>query len=301
MNARTIKLLLEYLPRIPDVNPVSHYQDLVEKDFDREDVDRFIKSYADLSIGWKAAKQLALSDTPFPCFIEGSDDWIFRAYLYCLDPRKYNSEHISGALALASSRMKSSREVINSMLIQESYSYADIANDTCIHKNTVEAYEKLFYNVVDRHLDHMYIRNVVYPNGRFVEIYDHYLENEELGNILLRVGYNNGREDVLHFAGFKSGLLGAMTAMDMPQKLESIVMANGYILARNGWANQREHAVGVSSARNLIAAAKHGGESQQQSSNFTPYGDSLINELIRVKGEELSSRPTISDSLPSGG
>lgn len=297
MNARTIKLLLEYLPTIPDVNPVNHYQDSVEKDFDREDVAKFVRSYADLAIGWKAAKQLALSGMPFPCFIEGTDDWIFRAYLYCVNPVAYKSEHISGALALASSRMKSSREVINSMLIQDKYTYADIENDTSIHRDTVAAYEKLFYNVVDRHLDHMFLRNVVYPNGRFVEIYDRYLENEELGNILLRIGYNNGRSDVLHFAGFKSGLLGSMASLDMPQKLESIVMANGYILARNGWANQREHAVGLSSARNLIAAAKHGGESAQQSSSFTPYGEDLINELIRATGEDLTSRPVIADAL----
>jgi hypothetical protein len=299
VNARTIKLLLEYLPTIPDVNPVNHYQDSVEKDFDREDVGKFVRSYADLSIGWKAAKQLANSDVPFPAFIEGSDDWVFRAYLYCLNPVRYKSEHISGALALASSRMKNSREVINSMLIQDMYNYASIEADTSIHRDTIAAYEKLFYNVVDRHLDHMFIRNVVYPNGRFVEIYDRYLDNEELGNILLRIGYNNGRSDVLHFAGFKSGLLGSLTSMDMPQKLESIVMANGYILARNGWANQREHAVGLSSARNLIAAAKHGGESAQQSSSFTPYGDALMAEVIRVKGEQLSARPIIADALAS--
>lgn len=301
MNARTIKLLLDYLPAVPDTSPVSHFQNVIEQDFDRPEVDKFVRSYADLAIGWKSAKQLALTDHPFPCFIEGHDDWIFKAYLFCINPIKYRNEHVSNALGLASSRMRSSREVINSMLVQENYSYQDIGKDTCIPADTIAAYEKLFFNVVDRHLDHMFIRNVVYPNGRFVEMYDDYLKNEELGNILLRVGYNNGKSDVLHFAGFKSGLLGTMAALDMPQKLESIIMANGYILARNGWANQREHAVGLSSARNLIAAAKHGGEQTQNTSSFTPYGPDLIAELIDIKGKELSSRPIITDALKVSG
>ena len=301
MNARTIKLLLEYLPPIPDTSPVNHYQDAIEKDFDRVDVDKFVQSYVDLAIGWRAAKQLAILDHPFPAFIEGADDWIYRGYLYCVNPQRSKCTHISEALALASSRMKSTREVLNSMLVQDRYSYQDIERDTAIHKDTIAAYEKLFFNVVDRHLDHMFIRNVVYPNGRFVEMYDNYLENEELGKILLRVGYNNGRSDVLHFAGFKSGLLGSLANSDMPQKLESIIMTNGYILARNGWANQREHAVGLSSARNLIAAAKQGGETSQQTSSFTPYGEALITELIKVKGDELSARPVISDSLTTVG
>lgn len=301
MNARTIRLLLDYLPDIPDTFPVNHYQDSIETDFDRADVDKFVRSYADLAIGWKSAKQLASIDYPFPCFIEGNDDWLFKAYLYCLNPSKYKSESVANALALASSRMKSTREVINSMLVQDKYSYSDIEYDTSIPKDTIAAYEKLFFNVVDRHLDHMFLRNVVYPEGRFVEMYDDYLENEELGKVLLRVGYNNGRSDVLHFAGFKSGLLGSLQNADMPQKLESIIMANGYILARNGWANQREHATGLTSARNLIAAAKHGGEQAQQTSSFTPYGESLVAELIRVKGEELGARPIISEALPGGG
>jgi hypothetical protein len=297
MNARTINLLLQYLPPDLDARPVNHYRSAVESEFDDPEIARFIRAYSDLSIGWKCARQLAEADMSFPSFIEGNDLWLFRAYLFCLNPDKYRDKHISHARAIASTRMRDTRDAINGLLMCEDATYAVIERDTSVPKETIAAYEKLFYNVMDRHLDHLFIRNIAYPSGRLVETYEDYLENEELGKILLRIGFNNGRDDVLHFAGFRSGLLGSLAQQNMPEKLESVIMANGYLLARNGWANQREHAAGLSSARNLIAAAKHGGQLEQQGSAFTEFGATLIEEILTQKKEERASRPILADII----
>jgi hypothetical protein len=127
----------------------------------------------------------------------------------------------------------------------------------------------------------MFIKNVVYPDGRMVEMFDDYLKNEDLGRILLRTGYNNGAEHVLHFAGFKSGLLNTLASGNtMPAQLEALFMANGYLLARNGWLNQRADAVGLYNARSIMQAAKQGGVEETKPSPFTGVADIISNELV---------------------
>lgn len=295
MTAKTIHMLLEYLPKQHNIADIQHYQLDMPDDFQDPDLAKFSITYSDLSIGWKIARRLAQLELPFPTFIAGQDLWLRNAYLYCLNKNLYKCETTQHARVLAANPRFSN--TINGLLLCDSLTYKDIGGELSVPANVIAAYEKLFFNVIDRHMDHLFIKNVVYPNGRLVEMYENYLENEDLGNILRRVGFNSGKEDVLHFAGFRSGLIGNLATQNMPTKLEGIVMANGYLLAKNGWANQREHAAGLSSARNLIAAAKHGGQEQHTDNAFTKYGPALINEILTAKNQEASVRPLIADSL----
>lgn len=295
MTAKTIHMLLDYLPPASQLPGINHYQTGIHDEPYDSEIEKFAVVYSDLAVGWKIAQRIAELDIPFPAFVEGSDLYLRNAYLYCLNPDKYKCKYVSHARYLAANHKLS--DPINGLLLCGDMSYANIAIELNLDPNVVAAYEKLFFNVVDRHMDHMFIRNVVYPHGRLVEMYENYLENEELGNILKRVGFNNGKDDVLHFAGFRSGLLNSLASQNMPVKLESIIMANGYLLAKNGWANQREHAAGLISARNLIAAAKHGGQDLQQDSAFSDYGDILVEEIIEVKSTEAESRPVLADRL----
>jgi hypothetical protein len=57
-------------------------------------------------------------------------------------------------------------------------------------------------------------------------------------------------------------------------------MANGYLLARNGWLNQRANAVGLHNARNILQAAKQGGVEEQKPSPFTGVADILSSEML---------------------
>jgi hypothetical protein len=296
MTARTVKMLLDYIPASKGLHTVSNYQTGLQTDVHDSEIEKFAVAYTDLGIGWKVAKRLAELELPFPCFIEGDDLWLRSAYLYCLNLDLYGCPFIREARYFASDSKYA--DPLNGLLLSENLTYESIAADFNVPAKTIAAYEKLFFNVMDRHLDHLYIRGVVYPQGRLVEMYENYLENEEFGNILKRVGFNNGREDVLHFAGFRSGLLNSLSGQNMPVKLEGIIMANGYLLAKNGWANQREHATGLTSARNLIAAAKHGGQEQQQESAFVTFGHVLDAELVNMKSVEATSRPILADKLP---
>lgn len=293
MNFTTIKMLLRYLPESPELEQSNFFggrnPSVAAGPVDRE-VLHFTLAYKDLSLGWKAARMLAKHSLPFPCFIQGEDNWLFKAYLYCLDKDKYHNEHVAHARAIASGYMRGTHQALNAMFVSDDIDYKEIAEAFSLDIQTVKAYEKLFFNIVDRRDDHLFLRNVVYPNGRLVEMYDKYLQTEDLENLLLRTGYNNGAKHVLHFAGFKSGLLNSLTIGDVPSKLESLFMANGYLLARNGWLNQREDAVGVYNARNLIQAAKQGGVEEVKSSPFSSVADTLGAEIALALETDASKK-----------
>jgi hypothetical protein len=97
---------------------------------------------------------------------------------------------------------------------------------------------------------------------------------------------------VLHFAGFRSGLLNNLSSgTSTPGQLESLFMANGYLLAKNGWLNQRSHAVGLHNARNIMQAAKQGGAEEAKPSPFSGgISDILNNEMMQTLQTDAYSR-----------
>lgn len=304
MNYQTISTLLEYMPEDGEF-ATSNFFGGSSSNSNHGALDqasaRFIVAYKDLSLGWKSARILANSDTPFPCFLQGEDLWLFKAYLYCIDNRRFFNRAVAEARGLASGHMSRDNETIKALLISDDVDYSFIARKTALSVDTVKAYERLFFNIVDRKQDHMFIKNVVYPDGRLVEMFDDYLKNEELGKILLRTGYNNGAEHVLHFAGFKSGLIHNLAnGNSMPAQLEALFMANGYLLARNGWLNQRANAVGLHNARNILQAAKQGGVEEQKPSPFAGVADILGTEVLNNLQNDANMRLNKAQELYTG-
>ena len=81
-------------------------------------------------------------------------------------------------------------------------------------------------------------------------------------------------------------------------------MANGYLLARNGWLNQRANAVGLHNARNILQAAKQGGVEEQKPSPFAGVSDVLgreihnslqldVNERVQKMREAYDQKPVV--------
>ena len=308
MNYATINTLLEYMPDNDEFTSSNYFgggsSSSVYGPINNSS-SRFILAYKDLSLGWKSARFIARNNISFPCFIAGEDLWLYKAYMFCLDENKFYNRHIAEARGLASNQMQRNHEAINALLVIDDVDYKYIAQRLSLHIDTIKAYEKLFFNIQDRKNDHMFIKNVVYPDGRMVEMFDDYLKNEDLGKILIRAGYNNGAEHVLHFAGFKSGLLNSLASGNsMPGQLEALFMANGYLLARNGWLNQRANAVGLHNARNILQAAKQGGVEEQKPSPFAGVSDVLgreihnslqldVNERVQKMREAYDQKPVV--------
>jgi hypothetical protein len=97
--------------------------------------------------------------------------------------------------------------------------------------------------------------------------------------------------DVLYFAGHPEGLkvFAEAQAKNTPERIESCVMANGWILARNGWLDQSRNAVGLKHARNLLSAAKVGGqETGVPSSPFETIGTTIQHDMLTAKRAETT-------------
>ena len=134
----------------------------------------------------------------------------------------------------------------------------DIAKKLGVDVEIIWLYEKLFYNILDRRDEYMFITSLVYPEGRLEELDPRYSDRVSYGTLAKRAAFNNGAEDALVAAGFPSSFMSEGSAEDNSTRLESAMMANAYWLMRNGFGNSR-NAVGLTNAKNLIAAAKHGG------------------------------------------
>lgn len=242
----------------------------------------FTENYKRPDIGWRLAKLYCEKGRSFPVTMRGEDQWVFRAYAYLRTGRA--DPDLTRALALGTRREWSQEtDVLKALLLVDGITVDDVARHTGFPRDTVAAFERLFFNVLSRREDIMYIRNLVNPDGRLVEMFDDYLRHEPLGRMLIKAGYRNGVEDVLFMSGTgRSGLLAASAnSKDVARKLEAWLMANGYIAARNGFMNQSVNSRGIQDAKVLIAAALQGGQQDDEENPLSSVGSSMESELRR--------------------
>ena len=245
-------------------------------------VKRFAANYGKSDIGWDLARDYAREKRGLPVTLLGDDQWIHRAMMYLRFGHPDKS--VGTAWFLGTSKrndIQQAAHVIRALLLVENATLGDVSRVLRVDRSIIAAFERLFFNVLSRRDDVLYIRSIVYPDGRLVELYDNYLKEEPLGRILMRAGWNNGQDDVLFLAGLrKPELLHKMAnSQDMVKKLEGLYIANGMITARNGWLNQSTHAKGLNDAKTLIAAAKAGGIQLEDSNPMRKVGEVLDAEL----------------------
>ena len=245
---------------------------------------RFMEAYLNMDFGWHAAKSLATHHQPFPCICEGDDNMVFRAYLYNCS-RNYPDQVIREVCELTTPFMSQIRDTIEALFLVEGADVEKVSTTLNIRPEVISAYEKLFFNVVDRKKDEAYLANSIYPNGRLVEMYSTYLDGESFGAILKRAARSSGAWDVLYMAGYTGGLLAAMQGNDITAQFESIILTNGLIMARNGWLNQQTGSMGLHHARSVLTAAKISGQDTAPKSPMSALGDTISSEIRMVKGE----------------
>jgi hypothetical protein len=259
----------------------------------------FAHLYKNVSFGWHSAAMFASVGKAYPVALRGDDHWIFKAYLYCRNPKLYADKHIHEALMLAHPDMKSVRDVIEALLLTKEYgSIEQTAEASGVHRNTVAAYEKLFFNILDRRKDLMYIRNVVYPDSRLVEMFDGYAAAEDFGVLLKRYGFNHSGDELLYLTGLPRPQMDELSSAVAAGKLEGALMTQGYMLTKLGFANQTQNAQAIYHARSVIAAAKQGGQDTSGSEMPMSSVSDLLYETFRDTSraqatEELKLKRTV--------
>lgn len=238
--------------------------------------------YKDVSIGWKYAQYCATHNLPLPTIREPGDEILVRAYMYCANPQVYANRTIQRAVALTRPNMHQIAMTLRTLLLPADSSVSVVARVTGLEVDVVAAYEKLFFNILDRRNDSMFINQIIYPHGRMVEYFEGYLRTTGLESLLYRAGFNHGLRDVLHFTGLTNDLVGGMASAESAKQLEGMMMAQGFILARNGWLNQSRDVRTIDHARQLLSAAKLGGaEETSIGSDIGMISDVLWEEMLK--------------------
>lgn len=257
MTAATIREMLQYLPEEALTTELGARMRTHVYSPEAEAV-RFAQLYSAPDFGWTFTKLLHQHGLEFPggvCF--GRDEVLYRAFLHQHAPKKYRAPDVQAALAIRFS-MSNMRYALEGLLLSQDVTLESAAATLRLDLEVVTAYERLFFNVLDRVDDVMYLQQIVYPYGRMVEMMEGYLERESLGAMLRRAGHNNGPDDVLFLLGAKSNAIEALQAANTGRQFENVVMAYGYMMARNGGVAQ--HHTAVNNARQLLQAGKLGGD-----------------------------------------
>jgi hypothetical protein len=252
----------------------------------------FIHAYKNPAFGWHTAAIFAAANKDIPVALTEEDNWIFKAYLYCVN-QKYKDKHIIEAISLASPEMKDIRNVIEALLVCKDFADTDkIATVMGISERTISAYEKLFFNVLDRKKDYSYIKNLIYPETRMVEFYDGYAKREDVSTILKRFGYNHSGDEVLFLSGLPGHQLPEVPAAVASGRLESVLMTQGHLLTKIGFYNQTKNTNAIYHARSVMAATKQGGQTNNQDIPMASISELLTNTFVETSRKDAAERIT---------
>lgn len=274
MNARTIDILSTLDPACAVTRMTAQHANLHFSDSPLyvQTAERFTSYYGRLSFGWYIAEQFASRGMRFPVVMLGRDTWVFKAYLMLIDPWKHYDKHVAEAYHMAQF-VKGRPDLgtgMRAMIISATKDDPEVhiqkvAQASGISYTTIEAFESLFYNILDRRRDSFYLANEVYPAGRGVEFADGYLNSATFGELMKRIGYNyQDLELTKYMVGIGDHTYMAKLAATEggEGELARHIAGNGLLLTKANLLNQRS--IGMTRATTLIAATRQSGNQVEE-------------------------------------
>jgi hypothetical protein len=275
MDAHTIDILSTLDPEstLPRVTHAMIQMDSRLSPWHERSKERFLSKYKRTGFGWYIATKFANHGMPFPLLLLGRDQWVFKAYLMKVDAVRDFNKHIVEAFHLAQVAHNSARlgTQLKAMLmsydgtITAEQHLQSVAKRLGVPYNTVEAFEVLFFNVIDRFEDGMYLANEFYPQTRLVEVDENYLKNSSHDDLIKRIAYNHRNMDLTAYMlglGDHSYLKKMAASDNREAELTRYLMGNGLMLSHANLLNQRS--VGLSRVSTLLAASRQGGNAADE-------------------------------------
>jgi hypothetical protein len=265
----------EFVRLLASTHPSCSSNDLLEASTIRQ-------VYFSPAYGWEFVCYFADARMTFPVVARGRDGWLFRAYMNRLAPAVFPDSELEAAIQIF--RQPGLSAKLKAMLIAGLEQPVEdhltlVATKSGVSRQTVEAFEVLFFNILDRPSDGAYLSHIVYPETRFVELAEDYIETTSISDLLLRAAYiHRDINLVLELAGMKES--------DSRKKLDDLhqleveylrnIMGNGLLIAKTGLLNQP--GVGLQRAIALMGASpqKAGTQKDAESPEIT---DFIANQL----------------------
>ena len=291
MTATTIDLLAA-------ANPKGPYRRVgaIGMEVNHSSVKRFASQYSNPAFGWFIAGEYAAVDRRLPITMLGTNTWVFKAWMMRMNPDKWYNKHIAEAFALAKlAELKMVGETIRGAILascidpfNRAMQERNVLENARLPKDTLSAFESLFFNIYDRQADNLYLAHELYPHTRLVELRDDYLKSVDVADLLKRSAYNH--KDIrmtLYLAGVGDADYLAQLAerSDREQELGKRIMGNALILSYAGLLNQRS--VGLSRGQSLLAASRQSGIVEQESP-MAAVGSLLMDQLSSVHADHLN-------------
>jgi hypothetical protein len=239
----------------------------------------FRQVYLTPAYGWEFARSCADARVKFPVTLTGRDHWLLRAYMMLLDSARYHDIDVETAFQILQQPVRSG--TLKALLIAGLGKPIDahlklVAAKTGYPKRTVEAFEILFFNVLDRHEDGGYLSEITYPHCRIVELAEDYIETTPIADLILRAAYNlRDLELVLRLAGMtEEEYRKELTKLpDCEAKLQARIFGNALLIAKLGILNQPS--AGLERATQLLASGRfRKGRPMEAESQKEPYDTS---------------------------
>jgi hypothetical protein len=298
MDFKTISKAAETMPLSDEYfQEASYYQYGASESNRANSIQKFVTVYKDLKFGWNYIQFLIRNNLQAPQFLM-DNDVLYRAYKF----EKYGEpdQEIMMAISFDHPSQQYFQTVIQSFLLCKEATYEAVAKKTDLPVNVLKCFAELFYNVMGRKDEHLWLASQVYPETRVVEMKDNYAKTASTADLLRRAGFNSGMEHVEFFSGLRSDILTTGDMANAASKLENALMINGYMLASGGFLNT-SNTSGIHQARTLIAAEKQGGSesSGAEDHGLISMGDSLMNELSHygstIADERREARELLND------
>ena len=235
----------------------------------------FVQIYSNPAFGWHIARAFARARMVFPVTVIERDHWLWNAYLMHLDPIIFRHGDVETAFQI--SRQPGLSGKLKAMLMAGVGAPVDAhlnlaAEKTGIPRRTVEAFEILFFNVLDRQQDGLYLSSLAYPDGRLVEPDEDSFETTPIPDLLLRAAYNYRDINlVAHLAGMtEADRNKELTALrDLEGELEARIFGNAQLIAKLGILNQPS--VGLQRATQLLSSGRSRKSKPAELESQTPH------------------------------
>lgn len=204
----------------------------------RKEVDAFVGVYNALDFGWRYVGALKDAREPLPYELEPEEEALYRAYLHQCgigdDPE------LRYAIWLDSPEGYFQASMIQGLLLERDASWGGVARHLRLPVGVIMLYEQLFFNVLDRKCEPLFIAKLVFPQGRIGALALD-LDRFDVRAILRRAGYENGAKDVLWAAGLTREFpQEALDASRSAKELEKRILFNSLMMAKNGFLHDRE-------------------------------------------------------------
>jgi len=256
---------------------------------------RALDAYITPEFGWNAAMSLHQFGMRRNGFLDGRSQWIHLASI-CLERGLEEESHDPRLRAVQwawkirhDEKMAITRHTLEGALVVADATREGAAVALGLDLDIVEAYETLFWNVVDRNADLTYLQTVVYPDGRLEEMVSGFIQRANMDKLLHRLGYNSGIVDLSWGAGLRLTPVNSTSIQVAKEQNERLTLSIGALMLRNFGHFHEQHPQ-VTSSRQLISAAKIGGiddTGEAGDDDFSLFAESILNDDVTFLQEKI--------------